>query len=439
MRNSPLALAILTALSAQTLLMPRASSQQAGASVRETATAPSPDGRGAVLYDQTQSEYPDSALSFDASGSTGGFGTDTSFAADDFFITDPNGWTVYEVDIDGTFNNTQGQMAVAFYPDVRGLPGSTAICSYRNIENYSAPGGNTIRRFLVPLPTGCHLPPGENWVSVYGSGRFTAQGGYYWGTFSPATPLGNEAVWKNPSDGFGIGCQDWTPLTECEFTTTALGFAILGDGIPTSFDEIFSNGFDSSTGVFVQPVLDPGFEHTSGDGESNPYWLSQDGNPSAPSGGTVFYSDVSYPIPVYQGQWEVWFGGWDNDQAETQTVSQTFTIAGGGPRYLHYWRYIQAPPVGSGMLTISVDGTAVSTTDLAAAGADTDFGEHVIDLSNYADTRPHTIGLEYDYGGGGSDGRIFIDQVTMSDTANIAASAGAAQIATPVRADRKPS
>lgn len=298
MRNHRITLAVLAALSAPPLSTPvRAAtslpSRQADPVLTEAGDAGFfPDGRGTVLYDQTQAEYPDDVLSFDANGSSAGFGVDTSYAADDFFIGDPAGWTVVEVDIDGTFRDMPGVMNVDFFPDVRGLPGPIPLCRYQNLENYPAPGQGTIRRFLIPFPTGCHLPPGKTWVSVYGYGRFTAQGGYLWGAFSPEAPLGNDAIWKNPLDGFGTGCAEWTPLSRCGFDASALGFLLLGTGTPTSFDEIFSNGFDSAGGYYSRPVLDAGFEQTSADGGSNPYWPGRDGNPSASEGG-IFIDEVT--------------------------------------------------------------------------------------------------------------------------------------------------
>jgi len=184
-------------------------------------------------------------------------------------------------------------------------------------------------------------------------------------------------------------------------------------------DEIFKDGFDGS-GPLPQPVQDPSFEATTGNGESNPFWAGVDGNEQAPPGSTPFYSvdGNGDPIATHTGEWTIWFGGWGGG-AEVQTASQDVTI-GASQHFLNYWRLIDAVPDEAGTLTVSVDGTAVQTTDVSAEAGDGDFVTQSVDITTYADGGTHTIEFRYEYddtGGTGTDGNVFIDDVTIDTTA----------------------
>jgi len=178
----------------------------------------------------------------------------------------------------------------------------------------------------------------------------------------------------------------------------------------TGADLIFENGFDGSGGGFQQPLQDPSFEQTSGDAGANPFWSGSDTNDP---GGTPFYSSTGFTIPVYDGVFEVWFGGWDAGAPETQVFAQTVAIASGGPRYLNYWRLIDVAPQGTATMVIRVDGTVVANVDLDAAGVDAAFGPHSIDVSAYANNAAHAIEFQFDHDGTGTDGDTFIDLVTI--------------------------
>ncbi|WP_395681781.1 reprolysin-like metallopeptidase [Dokdonella sp.] len=184
-------------------------------------------------------------------------------------------------------------------------------------------------------------------------------------------------------------------------------------------DTIFRNGFDGSA-VYVQPLQDPGFEATTADAGSNPSWEGADTNPGAGAGDTNFYSDLGQftGLPVHAGHWTTWFGGWGGG-AEVQHVAQSVTVTSGGPRYLNFWRFLQALPDAAGTLTVSIDGTAIDTLDVSTATVDTDFVQRSLDISAYADGGAHVIRFEYVYGDAGAtgvDGQIFIDDVTVDET-----------------------
>jgi hypothetical protein len=181
-------------------------------------------------------------------------------------------------------------------------------------------------------------------------------------------------------------------------------------------DTIFKNGFDGTGGGggFTQPLQDPSFEATTTNGGSNPFWAGTDTNVNAPPGATPFYSLAFISPSPHSGNWVVFFGGWYDYTAETMSFSQSVTIASGGARYLNYWRAIAAAPDNATM-TVYVDGTAVSTVNLAALGVDADWTQVSIDISTYANNAAHTIKFEFSSAAGGLDGALLIDDVAIDD------------------------
>jgi hypothetical protein len=112
------------------------------------------------------------------------------------------------------------------------------------------------------------------------------------------------------------------------------------------------------------------------------------------------------------------------------------TIPPPGPRFLNYWRFLADQPDAAGTLTISIDGTAVQTTDASATPADTDYTAQSVDVSAYADGAAHVVELRYEYGDAGAtggDGNIFIDDVTVDATAARSPIGVAARTLGPVR------
>ncbi|MET0226865.1 MAG: reprolysin-like metallopeptidase, partial [Dokdonella sp.] len=181
-------------------------------------------------------------------------------------------------------------------------------------------------------------------------------------------------------------------------------------------DDIFKNGFEAA--VAVQPVLDPSFEATAFEAGPNPDWAGTDSNPQADPGATPFYSVDGSGIPTRTGVWAIWFGGWGGG-AELQTAAQNVTIPAGAPRFLNYWRLIDTLPDAAGTLSISIDGTVLSSLDMSTAAVDSDFVQQSVDIGTYADGGAHLIEIDYSYGdtgGTGEDGVVFIDDVTIDAT-----------------------
>ena len=204
-------------------------------------------------------------------------------------------------------------------------------------------------------------------------------------------------------------------------------------------DVIFQNGFEGDAPL--PPVQDPSFEATTADGGSNPFWAGTDTNPQADPGATPFYSGSGQGIPIRTGDWAIWFGGWAGG-AETQTATQSVTIAPPAPRFLNYWRMLANQPDAAGTLTISIDGTAVQTIDASATPEDADYIAQSVDVSAYADGAPHVLEIRYEYddaGSTGGDGNVFIDDVTIDNTAGRSAIGAPARVLGPVRPSKRTS
>ncbi len=113
-------------------------------------------------------------------------------------------------------------------------------------------------------------------------------------------------------------------------------------------------------------------------------------------------------------------------------------ISTGSPRFLNYWRLIDTLPDAPGTLSISIDGTVVSSLDVSTAAVDSDFVQQSIDIGTYADGAAHLIEIDYAYGdtgGTGADGVVFIDDVTIDATGARAATPTHRQIS-PLRKRR---
>jgi len=187
----------------------------------------------AVLYDQT--------------GETSGFGTadtiyessnDDSFdsaIADDFVVTDPEGWVINRLNITGFYGTTlkANSVNIAFYPDNAGSPDEAnpvSGCSFTSLSiTTDTAGFFAIGVISTDLPVGCTLPMGTYWFShsanmdndFLDGHRFNAQTTLF-------TVNGNEAHFRNPGDGFGTGCITFTPRSSCNLPSQDMVFSLEG-------------------------------------------------------------------------------------------------------------------------------------------------------------------------------------------------------------------
>lgn len=176
---------------------------------------------------------------------------ESSEAADDFEVTDPDGWLVAEVgfQVHAFPNGTPPDLGinVNFHLDNDGRPSETVICNNPGVSPYEwqTTFGNTVR---IDLPVPCDLPQGRYWISM--TANTTGNIRYWWGTTSDL--IGAEAMWRNPADGFETGCIDWSPIMQCFSSFPPPGpFSFSFWLIGRSADEVFADDFE----MVVQPPL----------------------------------------------------------------------------------------------------------------------------------------------------------------------------------------
>lgn len=170
-------------------------------------------------------------------------------------------------------------------------------------------------------------------------------------------------------------------------------------------DNIFCHDFEESP----QLVVDPGFEKSSYFFATfnTPYW-------AADEGGFLVGSEAS--VPAYEGDYLARGGGYG--EPSTNSWSQSVQIANGGPRFLNFWRFIEALPASDGeaTFTVSIDGTQIWSLDVLQAGLDADWVPQSVDLGAYADNRAHELLLQYATTSS-NDGTFYFDYVTIDQAA----------------------
>ena len=154
-------------------------------------------------------------------------------AADDFLVDSPAGWLVTRVDTLGLFHAPNGlppffYSHISFYADAGGAPGAPLPgCDFPLEYNDEDFDGN-----ISTDGIDCVLPPGRHWVSQRIRLDFNVFGGrqHFWST--RGSVVGEPAVWKNLGNGFGVGCQDWKTLGECNWEGDDLLFELYGQERP---------------------------------------------------------------------------------------------------------------------------------------------------------------------------------------------------------------
>jgi len=328
--------------------------------------------------------FPDMHIVMNVIGNAGGAGDDTIFA--DGFDGVPT--------VAPTLDKAFAPASIA--------PGETSVLTL-TLANANASAATLSADLVDTFPTGLVIADPSDAATTCDSGTATGTAG------GDTLTLGTGA--QIPAAGSCTVTVTVTAADAGTYTNT-----IAAGGLQT---DLGNSETDATADLTVavastQPVQDSGFEATTTDAGTNPFWESLDGNPSA-GGGTSFYSNTGFGIPTHGGDWTVWFGGWRTGDAETQNFQQSVTMPSSGPAFLNYWRFVSTAPDAAGNLTISVDGTAVDTTDLSAV-TDTDYTQFSVDISTYADGAAHLIDFTFDYPGGAQDGDIFIDDVTVDPT-----------------------
>ncbi|WP_150132226.1 hypothetical protein [Dokdonella koreensis] len=221
-RTSPTTFAIAAALSA-------AFAPPAGAvppPATSSPAAPREAASGMVLYRQ-QADFYSGGLT--AQTATDGNPTK---AADDFTVTDADGWTVSAFNFAIAIANPPPVTAgitynLTVHADAAGLPNAAApaLCAATAVAGIL---DNDDTMLSVPLPQACLLPKGTYWVALQanidGDGSQPLATALYWNGYLPSPTPGATAAWQSPA----AGCATWQPATSCNTATSALGFDVVG-------------------------------------------------------------------------------------------------------------------------------------------------------------------------------------------------------------------
>jgi hypothetical protein len=205
MTLKPVVLGVLIALSFGASAQsgkPRLSADRAGVSTQNV-SVPGDRSPAAVLYSQLDGEngtitYQNFEPAFDSYDSE---------AADDFVVPAGQTWVIDQVrtvdvlNAGGTAGNAT--LRVNFHADSATFPGSIVSgCSYTGLVPVAPLG------FTINLPTSCTLGSGTYWLAIQVSQNFNPNGQRFWATRSLQS--NSRAVWRNPGNGFGLGCTNWS-------------------------------------------------------------------------------------------------------------------------------------------------------------------------------------------------------------------------------------
>ncbi len=144
-----------------------------------------------------------------------------SEAADDFVVTDAEGWTVtafnFQILFLGGSPAANAAYDVNVYTDENGLPGPV-VCNFPHRAGTLDASETSLS---VSLPAPCQLPQGTYWVSLIADIDFPPKA--EWSTEQGAA-IGNVGAWREPLDGDGTGCTAWTTMSSCIKNGTPVGF-----------------------------------------------------------------------------------------------------------------------------------------------------------------------------------------------------------------------
>lgn len=144
-------------------------------------------------------------------------------AADDFIVTSPAGWDVRHIFTPGMVQAGEGIVWVntTFYADAGGLPGAPLPdCDFPANLDFTTDGTGDLS-----INVDCNAPAGVVWFSQQVR-TLDSEPFHHWSTRNSAA--GNPFVWKNPGNGFGTGCIDWTPAELCGSDSADTLFEVYG-------------------------------------------------------------------------------------------------------------------------------------------------------------------------------------------------------------------
>jgi hypothetical protein len=175
----------------------------------------------------------------------------SSEGADDFVVTDPNGWSISGFNFSAYGSNgnaAPSHINLRIHADEgEGHPGAEIVCLAPNlpVQQLDAPAN----QIGVWLPNTCNLAPGSYWVAwSFANVNLTTPILGFWG--QTGTLSNQPAVWRNPGGMMNAECTAWTAFAQCPgmFDAAAqdFGFSVFGTSQAANpcADVIFGDGFD---------------------------------------------------------------------------------------------------------------------------------------------------------------------------------------------------
>jgi hypothetical protein len=139
-------------------------------------------------------------------------------AADDFVVPRGRTWTIKEIDVTGCCSYTPISEDVYFYRNDHGLPGKPVKGgSFTDLAGTSNPS------FAISLGKGVTLKAGHYWVSVVANCSATGDCGA-WGWEERYIVVKDPGVFRQPGNGAGMGCINWTVAATCTQNTSLYDF-----------------------------------------------------------------------------------------------------------------------------------------------------------------------------------------------------------------------
>lgn len=217
-----------------------------------------------VLYDQTSSPgAPNTnfaAPNFSPSNDFGSSGSDR--LADDFTVPVGKTWSVNEVDVQGAYSGTPGNLVNVFlYSDAAGKPGAEVFHQLA----IAAPGGPN---YAVPLTGAPDLSAGTYWIAVQQTG--SSSGSFIWTWTTRTSVSGNASEWfAASSSGHGqtlatCPLNTWAPRLSCwPGTNPDQLFMLKGTDVtpvvtpPSNVIKLGKLKLNKKAGTAVEPVTVP--------------------------------------------------------------------------------------------------------------------------------------------------------------------------------------
>ena len=164
-----------------------------------------PASSSVILWDQYNSP---STIATSSQNYETAFNAYDDEAADDFIVSQAQGWLVNQVEVDGQYFNGPGpatSVNIHIYADGAGnLPGNEVASRL----NATFTQGPEYGDFVIPLNPGIPLGPGTYWISVQANQIYSTTGQWGW---TDKVGVGQyPAAWRNPGNGFGLpSCIPW--------------------------------------------------------------------------------------------------------------------------------------------------------------------------------------------------------------------------------------